>query len=179
MRDGVYVSSSNVEEVAGSKGMCNFQIKWVRDAKSTAYLTVQENGKGNTRGNTPSMPPLRKLLNVEYSRAHLKGRFEHIYCRHLLPLANPSSCILEPLSGKLGPWSGILEPFSGKLGPRSDILEPCLDSFSCFTRLPSSLRFTPVNAGIKSGVWSPILQLECRGLEPVSFHAEVCLKYHS
>jgi hypothetical protein len=161
----VYVSSSNVEEVAGSKGMCNFQIKWVRDAKSTAYLTVQENGKGNTRGNTPSMPPLRKLLNVEYSRAHLECRFEHIYCRHLLPLANPSSCILEP--------------FSGKLGPRSGILEPCLDSSSWLTRLPSSLTFTPVNAGIKSGVWVPILRLECRGLEPVSFHAEVCLKYHS
>jgi hypothetical protein len=45
-REGVYVSSANEEDLSGSKGKCHFQVKWVRDSKASAYMTVQETVKG-------------------------------------------------------------------------------------------------------------------------------------
>ena len=49
LREGVYVTSTNEEELTGSKGTCHFQVKWARDAKSSAYLNVQETVKGVTQ----------------------------------------------------------------------------------------------------------------------------------
>ena len=48
-REGVYVTSTNEEALTGSKGTCNFQVKWVRDARSSAYLNVQDTVKGVTQ----------------------------------------------------------------------------------------------------------------------------------
>lgn len=48
-REGVYVTSASEEELTGSKGTCNFQVKWVRDARSSAHLTVHESVKDITR----------------------------------------------------------------------------------------------------------------------------------
>jgi hypothetical protein len=54
-REGVYVTSTNEEDIANSKGTCNFQIKWDRDAKTTAYLTVKESVKGVTSRHIPGV----------------------------------------------------------------------------------------------------------------------------
>lgn len=40
VREGVRVSSSNIEDLKDSRGQCNFQIKFVKDARKSAYLTV-------------------------------------------------------------------------------------------------------------------------------------------
>ena len=37
-REGVYVTSAEEHELAGSKGTANFVIKWVRDARTQANL---------------------------------------------------------------------------------------------------------------------------------------------
>jgi hypothetical protein len=42
----VYVTATNEEDLSGSKGTCNFQVKWERSAKSSAHLNVQETVKG-------------------------------------------------------------------------------------------------------------------------------------
>ena len=42
MREGVYVSSAEEHDLMGSKGVANFVIKWVRDARSQANLNVIE-----------------------------------------------------------------------------------------------------------------------------------------
>ena len=44
-REGVYVSSAEEYELAGSKGTANFVIKWVRDARNQANLNVIEDLK--------------------------------------------------------------------------------------------------------------------------------------
>jgi hypothetical protein len=48
-REGVYVTSAEEEELHGSRGSCNFQVKWVRDARSSAYINVREEVKAVTR----------------------------------------------------------------------------------------------------------------------------------
>lgn len=40
IREGVRVTSQNVEDLKDSKGQCNFQLKFVKDARRSAYLTV-------------------------------------------------------------------------------------------------------------------------------------------
>ncbi len=45
VREGVYVSSAEDHELAGSKGTANFVIKWVRDARNQANLNVVEDMK--------------------------------------------------------------------------------------------------------------------------------------
>lgn len=60
-REGVYVTSQEEEDLVGSKGMCNFQIKWSRDARSSAYVLVQESVKKVTRAGTGELPPLLQL----------------------------------------------------------------------------------------------------------------------
>ena len=45
VREGVYVSSAEEHELAGSKGTANFVIKWVRDARNQANLNVVEDMK--------------------------------------------------------------------------------------------------------------------------------------
>lgn len=44
-REGVYVTSAEDHELAGSKGTANFVIKWVRDARNQANLNVVEEMK--------------------------------------------------------------------------------------------------------------------------------------
>lgn len=39
-REGVRVTSLNVEELKDSRGTANFALKWVKDAKKAAYLNV-------------------------------------------------------------------------------------------------------------------------------------------
>ena len=56
-REGVYVTSGNEEDLAGSKGTCNFQVKWVRDAKSSAHINVQEDVKGLALRCIAGVPP--------------------------------------------------------------------------------------------------------------------------
>ena len=51
IREGVRVTSQNVEDLKDSKGQCNFQLKFVKDARRSAYLTVIP-VKGLTRGMT-------------------------------------------------------------------------------------------------------------------------------
>jgi hypothetical protein len=48
-REGVYVTSSNEEELASGRGTCNFQVRWERGAKASAYCNVQEKVKGATQ----------------------------------------------------------------------------------------------------------------------------------
>eukprot|EP00892_Ulva_mutabilis_P007511 jgi/Ulvmu1/5131/UM021_0148.1 len=48
-RDGVYVTSTNEEDLHGSRGTCNFQVKWVKGTRSSAYVIVHESVKGVTR----------------------------------------------------------------------------------------------------------------------------------
>ncbi len=45
VREGVYVSSAEEHDLAGSKGSANFVIKWVRDARTQANLNVVEEMK--------------------------------------------------------------------------------------------------------------------------------------
>ena len=45
MREGVYVTSAEDHDLAGSKGSANFVIKWVRDARTQANLNVVEDMK--------------------------------------------------------------------------------------------------------------------------------------
>ena len=40
IREGVRVTSRNVEDLKDSKGQCNFQLKFVKDARRSAYLSV-------------------------------------------------------------------------------------------------------------------------------------------
>ena len=49
IREGVRVTSQNVEDLKDSKGQCNFQLKFVKDARRSAYLSVIP-VKGLTRG---------------------------------------------------------------------------------------------------------------------------------
>lgn len=49
VREGVRVTSRNVEDLKDSKGQCNFQLKFVKDARRAAYLNVVP-VKGVTRG---------------------------------------------------------------------------------------------------------------------------------
>ena len=51
MREGVWVSPTEVHELSGSRGTANFLLKWVRDAKHEASLNVQQI-KGVTRSFT-------------------------------------------------------------------------------------------------------------------------------
>jgi hypothetical protein len=104
-RDGVYITSTNEEDIVGSRGTCNFQIKWVRDAKSAAHAEVLETIKDITRRQLTGMymmPPFA---------ASRKGMPQGI--QHLLACAEEDS-----------------------------------------------------------GKWVPIVGFDCRGLEPVAFHAE-------
>lgn len=41
-RSGVYVSADEVHELAGSRGVANFVLKWAKDSKREAYLNIEE-----------------------------------------------------------------------------------------------------------------------------------------
>ena len=40
VREGVRVTSAHTEELKDSRGTANFALKWVRDARKSAYLNV-------------------------------------------------------------------------------------------------------------------------------------------
>ncbi|KAL3140724.1 hypothetical protein ABBQ32_005280 [Trebouxia sp. C0010 RCD-2024] len=40
VREGVRVTSANEQDLPGSRGVANFAVKWVKDAKAAAYLNV-------------------------------------------------------------------------------------------------------------------------------------------
>ncbi len=62
-REGVYVSSAEDHELAGSKGSANFVIKWVRDARTQANLNVIEEMKKTSFAYTGRFRTLRQLAS--------------------------------------------------------------------------------------------------------------------